>query len=518
MPEIGGRFSNLSTFGDDARVQTTGEQGKLASPGTQERSNSPSALWARFKTFVNRPASEQGRNRVAAYHLEKQIGAEYGEGAAKMAKSALYNQRVEGKPLTAGRIRIILKDAQKAQAKELKAMGLTPQEISVAQQNKLTMAECRMYKRADIPIHERTLVGEWRGGKVVSSKDLSGGGVSAPKMIGFQTQSGVQEGVYKQSRGAKGLPEAQATMLGISAGKPQLAARNIASKVMDDALGLDCLPRSEIGSVKGELGIVQAKAEGVVGNEREDSHELTGKEAEKALAKLSREGGKELLEEAFIRVEPGAPPRFFKQERVRQEINDPDVQRGLVGLQLTDFLCGQLDRHSGNYFIKPRGEDGPAKVTGIDNDISFGTNPTDARRPEGQLLPLPPVIDRNMADKVDALSEKQIRDDLQGILPEREIDATVARMRQMQEHVTALRAKPGGVIERSQWGTPTVTDALCPKAGRQITYLGVLNGELGRLPAPPPRTPATPPLMRSPTMVFDQPPTPVTPSADGIVV
>ncbi len=50
--------------------------------------------------------------------------------------------------------------------------------------------------------------------------------------------------------------------------------------------------------------------------------------------------------------------------------------KGLCNLQILDILCGQVDRHSGNYMmtytIDGNGDYCYDKVTGIDNDMSFG--------------------------------------------------------------------------------------------------------------------------------------------------
>ncbi|WP_397381400.1 hypothetical protein [Prosthecobacter sp.] len=45
----------------------------------------------------------------------------------------------------------------------------------------------------------------------------------------------------------------------------------------------------------------------------------------------------------------------------------PVTQRGLSDLEVSDYLSGQLDRHTGNIFVDPAS----GKVTGIDNDLAF---------------------------------------------------------------------------------------------------------------------------------------------------
>ena len=49
--------------------------------------------------------------------------------------------------------------------------------------------------------------------------------------------------------------------------------------------------------------------------------------------------------------------------------------RELTKLQLLDQLTGQGDRHRGNYFVDIQGSGNKVtvKVTGIDNDLCFGS-------------------------------------------------------------------------------------------------------------------------------------------------
>ena len=58
------------------------------------------------------------------------------------------------------------------------------------------------------------------------------------------------------------------------------------------------------------------------------------------------------------------------------EFDNPKFLKSLADLQILDYLCGNIDRHKGNFFVRQDTSD-PEKphligVQGIDNDLSFG--------------------------------------------------------------------------------------------------------------------------------------------------
>lgn len=56
---------------------------------------------------------------------------------------------------------------------------------------------------------------------------------------------------------------------------------------------------------------------------------------------------------------------------------DEDLLRQIQNLQLLDFICAQLDRHMDNYFVQSDETGKLVKITGIDNDLSFGALTTE---------------------------------------------------------------------------------------------------------------------------------------------
>lgn len=50
-----------------------------------------------------------------------------------------------------------------------------------------------------------------------------------------------------------------------------------------------------------------------------------------------------------------------------------NLMRELSKMEWADVLSGQVDRHGDNYLIDINPQTGAVKITGIDNDASFGT-------------------------------------------------------------------------------------------------------------------------------------------------
>lgn len=124
-----------------------------------------------------------------------------------------------------------------------------------------------------------------------------------------------------------------------------------------------------------------------------------------------------------------------------------NLQKALIDMQVVDVLCGQVDRHMGNYFIKVTGNE--VQLTGIDNDACFGENEKcgintlDPNETDGFLWTgMPPVMTRKMADSLNSMNAQDLRNVLdQAGLEKPEIDLAVLRLGKMQEHARTLESK-----------------------------------------------------------------------------
>lgn len=122
-----------------------------------------------------------------------------------------------------------------------------------------------------------------------------------------------------------------------------------------------------------------------------------------------------------------------------------NLQKALMDLQVLDCLCGQLDRHLGNYFIAVEGTE--VNITAIDNDGSFGeadvpvnrlTDDTDSYHYHG----MPPVMTRFMANQLEGLSEQDLQLALESAgLEDPEIKLALIRLTALKEHAQDLDSK-----------------------------------------------------------------------------
>ncbi|MCW2602922.1 MAG: hypothetical protein JWN61_1057, partial [Pseudonocardiales bacterium] len=237
-------------------------------------------------------------------------------------------------------------------------------------------------------------------------------------------------GYFKKDTGFNATPERQELKTGIRQADPNYGARTVAMYRIDQLLGAGVTARAEFavhqdGAGKSVLGTVLEKAKGVSGGDVK-----TGMDTAQAAS-----------------LGPDAV-----------SMDDPALQRGLNKLQLLDVVCGQLDRHPGNYYIEADGKGGAKSVTGIDLDMAFGADMNvhddiaaeDAFNYKG----IPDLIDAEMGTRILQLQASDIRAALTGLLNKPEIDATVNRFLSVQRKVQEV--SDAGALT-SQWGKATAS-------------------------------------------------------------
>lgn len=118
------------------------------------------------------------------------------------------------------------------------------------------------------------------------------------------------------------------------------------------------------------------------------------------------------------------------------DFESPDVKQQLANLQVLDYICGNIDRHSGNmlYQVDPKTRK-LTGIVGIDNDCAFikkdlGVNDYRVRLPGINYLR---VIDEDMANTIKNLDEGQLKATLHGYgLDKEAIDAAWKRTVQLK--------------------------------------------------------------------------------------
>ncbi len=120
--------------------------------------------------------------------------------------------------------------------------------------------------------------------------------------------------------------------------------------------------------------------------------------------------------------------------------NSPEAFEDVAALQVIDYVCGNIDRHLGNFFVRFSEQGGVRKfcgIMGIDNDASFPEN-ENVVGPDSQIVPLGDmlVIGEEMATKILFLDKDTLRASLRGYgLSEKSIDLAWKRTEDLQKRI-----------------------------------------------------------------------------------
>ena len=121
--------------------------------------------------------------------------------------------------------------------------------------------------------------------------------------------------------------------------------------------------------------------------------------------------------------------------------NSKGCFKQIADLQALDFICGNVDRHDGNFSFQ-MSNDKPPQVLGIkgfDNDTSFGDLvPTNGRKVNHMVgLDYMKAMSRSMAEKIKALDAETLKVSLRQYgLRESELDAAAKRLELMKRAIT----------------------------------------------------------------------------------
>ena len=162
----------------------------------------------------------------------------------------------------------------------------------------------------------------------------------------------------------------------------------------------------------------------------------------------------EVVEGTFMEEAKGVDPNYPESKYMAVGRSDPfrgtngQIFRQLADLQVLDYICGNIDRHSANMFYQFDDHYKLIGVQGIDNDASFGKN-TGLNPDKGTVkrigMMAPPtsmgVMSKEMADRVMALKKEDLAFTLRGQMEESAIDAAWKRVDIMQQIITISRQK-----------------------------------------------------------------------------
>ncbi len=138
-------------------------------------------------------------------------------------------------------------------------------------------------------------------------------------------------------------------------------------------------------------------------------------------------------------------------------------QRDMCNLQVLDVICGQLDRHSGNYMVSANKGGELSDVQGIDNDGAFGLNEhSDFYKASGNNRSIYNIqtgewtmayMDKNLAERVKALDPEMMRYALKDLIGDDEINAAITRLNNVKKALSTI--DENRLLEDDEWNDDT---------------------------------------------------------------
>lgn len=253
-------------------------------------------------------------------------------------------------------------------------------------------------------------------------------------------------------------------------------ARQVMTYRLAQELGIgDMVPRTEAFNVANQRGVIQGEAEGGAAREPvRQAYLYEGQPQYKDFddllnrARAGDPAARKTVEEGSIyryrdgRIGVGRDlSRPVDADQLGPEFREaaqrPELWRNLATAEWFDLLCGQVDRNQGNFFVTRQGG-----VQLIDNDQSFGHN-SDPFVSIGTLPDRPAYIDKDLMDRLKALTPERVRQLSAGLLDTPEQDALVTRLDALQKHVDNVVANRGVIADLGTWRNQDVMTQLSGK-------------------------------------------------------
>ncbi|MBR0312702.1 MAG: hypothetical protein IJQ98_09980, partial [Oscillospiraceae bacterium] len=179
------------------------------------------------------------------------------------------------------------------------------------------------------------------------------------------------------------------------------------------------------------------------------------------------------------------PIRGFTEDN----FDSPEVFDDIAAMQGLDFICGNLDRHPGNFFMRfnpPKSKDGKLSgITLIDNDMSFGD--TGPKEKKGYSFVMPEemgVIGEDFVTAMEALTKDQLRAALADCgISEQELDRAWERKEALQAKIAEDRKffadkAPGytekgrlRVVPKAEWSKYSIKTLAKTHEGSQFSAI-----------------------------------------------
>jgi hypothetical protein len=288
--------------------------------------------------------------------------------------------------------------------------------------------------------------GTWLQGMTLSETTKTSAGASASGAMNtvveqkYTTEQGAFAGFFKEEKGFDVKPVGHSLDTGIKQADPNFGARAVAMSRIDQLLKTNLMVRTEFATSGGKMGTVAESARGTSADKIIDSFVLTTKERNRKL-------------------KPG--------ETVIS-LEDPVLQKALNQMQIIDAICGQLDRHAGNWFVQTDKAGNVTGVKGMDLDMAFGKDLMDPNGPQAKesvwYRGMPEMVDAELGERILQLSVTDIEGAVKGLLGDDEVRALVSRFTIVQNKILAVQQR-GGLTKK--WNEQTAA------ASRPKTYEGL---------------------------------------------
>ena len=246
--------------------------------------------------------------------------------------------------------------------------------------------------------------------------------------------------------------------------KVNMNARNVATSRIAKMLNSNLIAKTEMvnlqknGSTDVISGSVMDKAEG-----KEEA------------ATLLKNHAKAIISDSSVKD---------KEKELKKKVKGlvtGSFQKEMADLQVIDYLCGQIDRHSGNYFIKTDDDGMFTGLQGIDNDLSFGDakqennsyiigNHGRAVINESDELQIP-HMSRGLAMNIQIMNEDMVRFALHDLIEELEIEAFCERLKKLKTAIGKefmKEPKDSKLRMDDEWNEDTLNDFLGADSARMF--------------------------------------------------
>ncbi len=215
-------------------------------------------------------------------------------------------------------------------------------------------------------------------------------------------------------------------LVGINPEDAHMANRDVAMSRLNQLLGANVIAKAEMA--------VRHTAQG----------EKTGSLMEDATKK-----GKSAFDIATAKEVYDPAAGEAKGAANQMSLQDPELMRQLSRLQLIDLLALQVDRNTKNYFVQVSPTGAVLGVTGIDNDLSMGTNDRNETR-QMELPGFSRYVDEELANAILNLDPEILASLMGDLLSKDEIAALLSRLKKLQAFLKPLKDQ-NQLLKPNQW-------------------------------------------------------------------